>query len=216
MRFAIAAAGLLLAAPAFAESAPVALVTAVSGEPSPPVEAFGEIPAGATIRVPADGKLTFLFYETCERVAVAGGKLAFADDSFEYSGGHLLERKASPCPRKVTVRGDGTISGVLLRSLGSRGTNLKLPTRPTLILAGKAVKSFRALQVSRDGKTVFEAPLPGPEFTWPADAPRLVEGTAYTLTLLPAHDGAKDLRLDFTAVNPDANGVAPVMVVRLE
>jgi hypothetical protein len=127
----------------------------------------------------------------------------------------VLERKASPCPRKVTVHGDGTISGVLLRSLGPRGTNLKLPTRPALVFTGKAAKSFHSLQVARDDRTVMEAPLAGPEFTWPADAPPLAEGP-YTLVLQPARRGEKSLRLDFTAVDPNASGVAPMMVVRLE
>jgi hypothetical protein len=221
MRLAIVAAGLLLAGllrvgPAFAQNGPVALVTAVVGNAEPPVEAFSEIPPGTTLRMPEDGKLTFLFYETCERITVAGGRLAFAGNSFDYSGGHLLERKASPCPRKVTVRGDGTISGVLLRSLGGHGAGLKLPTRPALVFTGKAAKSYRTLEVSHDGKTVFEAPLAGPEFTWPADAQPLTAGAAHTLTLLPSHPGAKSVRLDFTAVDPSAGSAAPVTVVRLE
>jgi hypothetical protein len=215
-RHAILAALLILAGPAVAEGGPVALVTAVAGQPSPPVDPFSEIAAGAAISVPDDGRLTFLLYETCERVTVAGGHVAFADGGFQQQGGRVVERKAAPCPRKVTVHGDGTISGVLLRSLGPHGAALKVPTRPAFVFTGKAAKSYATLRIAEGDRTVYEAPLAGPEFTWPAEAPPLAQGAAHTLTLLPARRDGKPLRLDFTAVALGSGGAPPMTVVRLE
>ncbi|MBI3707274.1 MAG: hypothetical protein HY246_06295 [Proteobacteria bacterium] len=206
----------LMPLPAAAQSGATALITDLTGTSEPAIEPFSEVPAGTTLKLAANGKIAFLFYDTCETVTIAGGTISFGDVSFEVTGGKVLEKTPSPCPRKVTLRADGTIAGVMLRSSAAARSNLKLSTQPALVLAGKAGGTFGTLQITKANAVVYEAKLHGPQFSWPKDVPALIEGQPYQLVLLPKAAGGRSMYLDFTAADPHASGVPPLTLIRVE
>ncbi|HEY6219285.1 MAG TPA: hypothetical protein VIV65_04450, partial [Gemmatimonadaceae bacterium] len=72
----LAGALLLVAASALAQgSAGTALIVDVSGQTTPALKPFTELPAGTTVALAPGAKLGFVHYETCRTVTVTGGRV---------------------------------------------------------------------------------------------------------------------------------------------
>ncbi len=209
-------------APAAAQSAPaVALVTDVGGRTEPVVEPFSEMPAGSTVRLAPGTTLNVLFYSSCEELSIAGaGQVTFTEDELRIADARVASRQSTPCPRKVTVRKDGTVGGVLIRGAPTVKTAPALSPTPGFIFAGRAAKAYDRILIAHGNTVVLDAGLTTPSFTWPRGTPPLQPGILHTLVLVPAASatgqGAKTVRFDFAPAAPNATGVTPVTVIRLE
>ena len=218
-----AAVSLVSAGPAFAagQSSPaVALVTDVAGRTEPAVEPFSEMPAGSEVRLAPGATLNVLFYASCEELSITGaGQVTFTEDDLRIADARVASRQSTPCPRKVTVRKDGTVGGVLIRGVPTVKTAPALSPTPGFIFAGRAAKAYDRILIAHGDTVVLDAALTTPSFTWPHGTPPLEPGILHTLVLVPAESAgqdAKTVRFNFAAAAPNATDVAPVTVIRLE
>jgi hypothetical protein len=207
--------------PAVAQSSPaVALVTDVEGRTDPAVEPFSEMPAGSTVRLAQGATMNVLFYESCEELSIIGaGQVTFTEDELRIADARVTSRQSTPCPRKVTVRKDGTVGGVLIRGFPTVKTVPTLSPTPGFIFAGRSAKAYDHIQVAHGDTVVLDAKLTSPSFAWPRGTPPLEPGIMHTLVLVPAASAgpaAKTVHFNFAAAAPNATGVAPVTVIRLE
>ena len=161
---------------------PVALVVAVDGSTEPAVTPYSELSAGAPILLGAGAKIAFLHYATCEEVTVGGGRLSFTSQRFQHSGGKVLDRKRSTCPKMVSLGGDTRIGGLVLRS-GGKGGSLKVSTTPSIVVVGARAARATAIAVKRGETTVLRLPLDGRVVRWPDKAPPLVGDTDYEMVV---------------------------------
>ena len=74
-------------ASAWADEQMRALVTDVTGDVSPEIYAFDEVPAGTVIDLGTGGELSLTFYPTCSDVTLRGGKVTIGDDTISTSDG---------------------------------------------------------------------------------------------------------------------------------
>jgi hypothetical protein len=153
-------------------------------------------------------------------LSIAGaGQVTFTEDELRITNARITSRQATPCPRKVTVRRDGTVGGVLIRSMPTVKTAPALSPTPGFIFAGRAAKAYDRILIAHGDTVVLDAKLTTPSFTWPHGTPPLEPGILHTLVLVPAASagqGVKTVHFTFAAAAPNATGVAPVTVIRLE
>src|SRR5438132_2061130 len=129
----IALALLIAVSTALAQGSPgSALVVEVSGQTTPAVKPFSEIPANTTIALAPGAKLGFVHYETCRTVSVTGGKVTIGAKGYQAIGGTVSETR-TPCPRSVKVQGGGETAGLVLRGVPQQ---VALATRPSFVIVG--------------------------------------------------------------------------------
>ena len=168
-----------------APPAPVALVLEVSGGRIAGVEPYKEILADTTVTVPSGVRLAFQHYSSCRRFVLVGGAVKFRADGVEVSGTRATDTRVA-CPRKITLKTDGTSAAVVMRSLGPPRTAIA-SIRPTFVLVGPRAAEFKALRVKRGDELVIEHTFAaGPAVRWPQNAPPLTAATNYELELVPA------------------------------
>ncbi len=173
-----------------AAAEPVALALDISGEVTPPIEAFSEIEAGNSFELGAESRLEFLHYPTCQRVVVEGGRLNLSAENFRVNKGKVIDISRAECPQRVKLAMDQSssgIGGVVLRGADSKA--LKVSRRPAFMLFGSELRRFTRLQVKQGPKTVLEADLPQKPLFWPENQPELAAGGDYTVQL-SGPDGA--------------------------
>jgi len=95
---------LLLVTPASADDLPVALVMKVNGETTPKLTARTEITAREKITLAPETELTFLHYNKCQVVTVAGGSLTLGSDDYA-TDGRIERQQKGPCPKVYQVAG---------------------------------------------------------------------------------------------------------------
>jgi hypothetical protein len=184
---ALAAAALVMP-PAIARAqsathAPVALVLDVAGGRIAGVEPYKEIMADSTVTVPAGVRFSFQHYSSCRRFVLTGGTVKFRSDGVEVSGTRATDTRV-PCPRKITLKSDGTSAAVVMRSLGPPPSPIA-SIRPTFVLVGPRAADFKALRLKRGDELVVEQPFTGPAVRWPLNTSPLTAATNYQLELVP-------------------------------
>jgi hypothetical protein len=187
--------GLMVGGVASAQT-PSALVLETRGVNLPHLPPYSEVPAGTTVSLPKGGKFVFLHYPTCRTVAVIGGTLTFAEDTYTLKGGTTEAETRSPCPRTVKLSNEYNVGGVLMRGERRDGM-LTLSPYPTFVLVGRRAGDFAAVRVSQGGQEVLTAALDGQRFLWPSQALPLSEDGTYELALVPRHPGADSVTKQF-------------------
>ena len=191
-------------------ASPAALVFAVTGETEPAVEAFSEIEPGNPIQLGPETEIEFLHYARCEAVTVRGGRLNFTQERFLASGGKILDRKRSKCPKTISVSGASEVGGVVLRS-GRPGGN-SVPTRPTFVLVGARADDFGTIAISQGDRTLLSSEVEKRVFPWPESAPDLAKGELYVVTLKTS-DGSFEKRLNVRVSRRSGKGTLTLLRV---
>lgn len=175
----------LTLSPTFASAKePVALVTEVTGTISPPLEAFTEIEAGASIDLGVNSRLDFLHYPTCQRVVAEGGKLSLTAENFRVNKGVIVDISKSECPQRVQLASNESgagIAGVVLR--GTSGKALAVSQRPRFLLLGTSAGQFKLLEILQGETSVIQMPLDGKPLIWPEAGMPLQPGDDYSVVL---------------------------------
>jgi hypothetical protein len=161
---------------------------------------YSEIPASTTVVLPRGAKLVFLHYSTCRTVAVVGGKITFAGDTYTISGGTTEAESRGQCPRTVELSAEYQTGGILLR--GRQVNTLTLSPSPMLVLIGKRAGDFAWVRVSQGDREVLIAPLEGRQFRWPSQVPPLTDDHQYELALVPRKAGAETVTKQFRVQAP--------------
>jgi len=205
----VAAVAVTVGAASARAASPAALVFAVTGETEPAVEAFSEIEPGNPIQIGPDTEIEFLHYARCEAVTVRGGRLNFTQERFLASGGKILDRKRSKCPKTIAVSGASEVGGVVLRS-GKSGN--RVPTRPTFVLVGARADDFGTIAVSQGDRTLLNSEVEKRVFHWPESAPDLAKGDPYVVTLRTS-DGTFEKRLKVRSTGRSGKGTLTLLRV---
>jgi hypothetical protein len=188
-----------------------ALVIEATGENLAHLLPYSEIPADATVVLPKGGKLVFLHYPTCRTVAVVGGTITFAGDTYVITGGTTEAETQSQCPRIVRLSAEHETGGTLLR--GRPDSALTLLPQPRFVVVGKRAGDFASVRVSQGGREVLTTSLGGQWFRWPAKAPPLKEGREYELTLIPRRAGADSVTRQFKVRGPSTQSPATALTI---
>jgi hypothetical protein len=133
-------------------------------------------------------------------VAVIGGTIAFAGDTYTITGGTTEAEARGQCPRIVRMTAEYQTGGTLLR--GHQVSTLTLSPKPTFVLVGKRAGDFASVRVSQGGREVLAAPLDGRRFHWPSKLPPLSEDHQYELALVPRSTGADPVTKRFRVEAP--------------
>lgn len=176
--------GGLAFAPIGAMAAPVALVLEVTGEITPPVQAFGEMEAGSSFEIGAGGRIQFLHYPTCQNVVVEGGKLNLTSENFRVSKGRIIEVSRADCPQRLVAASTDAspgVAGVVLR--GANDSVLKVSQRPEFLLLGKACSQFARLRLTQGETVLLDMGLETGLIKWPENLASLQTGREYSLHL---------------------------------
>jgi hypothetical protein len=213
----IALAGLGWSGSAFAQGASGAagLVLEASGTIMPAVKPYTEIAGGTTLVLGGSGKIVFAHYQTCKTVTVVGGTVTVQPTSYAARDGKQSE-VATPCPRKVNVRGGGELGGVVFRSAAPR-RSLTLQLEPAFVLVGSRAGEFATARIGRDDATIVEGPINDHVFRWPSGVNPLAPNSAFELTLLPKASGDRPVTTRFsTPVAADPVGQEPLVVISVD
>ena len=187
-RFLAVLCGISAFAPLGATAAPVALALEVSGEITPPLQAFTEMEAGSSFEIGSGGRMQFLHYPTCQNVVVEGGRLTLTAENFRVSKGKIIEVSRADCPQRLVVASTEEspgVAGVVLRS-ASDGV-LKVAQRPEFLLLGKTGTPFTRGRLMQDKTVLLDTGLENGRIKWPKSLPSLQTGGDYSLHL--AGDG---------------------------
>jgi hypothetical protein len=168
---------LLMAAPALA--GPVALVTDVSGEVSPPVGLFHEVDAGTELTVAEGASLTLEHYASCEAATVTGGPVVVGENGLDLGRAEVAERAEVDCPAAISLRtGEMVGAGIVLRGAGPP----RIPLAPEIVVAGGGA-GFESVRIMRDGNPVRTLPVRAGRAEWPAGELFLTDRATYVLVL---------------------------------
>jgi hypothetical protein len=172
-----------------------ALVLETKGGTQPQLAPYSEIPAGGRVVLPRGAKLVFLHYATCRTVAIVGGTVTFAGDTYTIQGGTTEVESRTQCPRTVRLSAEYQTGGTVLRGLP--GNALTLSPQPSFVLVGKRAGDFASVRIAQGDREVLAAPLDGRQFHWPSQAPPLTAERPYELVLVPRNTGARPVTKQF-------------------
>jgi len=212
---------LWLAHPAFAE--PVALVLEKVGASIPEVEPFTEILSPMEIALPAESKLVFFHYPSCETVELRGSVVRFSEEEYEVAEGAHHVITEGPCPLKVHCseeRGCET-AAIVLRGLEPNandaedpsGLSIQLSPHPTFLLVGTRGGDFNAIRVVKGRHVVLEATVHRQRFQWPTETAPLGENTEYELTFLPKSSVVDPVHVTLTVTVPSQDAPREKLVL---
>ena len=172
-------------ASALADSEMRALVTDVTGDVSPEIYPFDEVPAGTVIDLGASGELSLTFYPNCSDVTLRGGKVTIGDDTISTSDGtEMLSQTEGDCPGAVKLAESDIINAAVISR--SRGNSLRprVNPRPVFGVSGANAASYDRVLIRDGRRTLAEVSLTGRTGEWPADAPALEDGRTYAVALI--------------------------------
>ncbi len=210
---------------------PIALVWAVpqqrtalllekSGALLPDLKAYSEIKSGTVVELGDGGRIKFLHYPTCTTVVVSKGSVRFGDKEYEVIGAKPDSEKTGACPRRVALKNVGEAGAGNLRSMDDMGlTPLTFTPKPEFVLVGERAEDYAMLRIAAGGQSVLEAPLSGPKFEWPKNAPPLKKGiSSYELTLVPKALGVEKVKKRFKvqASHTDDGATSAIMLIDLD
>jgi hypothetical protein len=210
----------LLVEPAFAAPpSRSALVLEKSGTLTPDVKPFSEIKAGTVVALESGSRLKFLHYPTCTTVVVSKGSVRFGEKEYEVVGAKPDSATAASCPRRVTLKNVGEVGAGHLRATDGKGlTPLTLTPKPEFVLVGERADEYATLRIMTAEKPVLEAPMLGPKFEWPKEAPPLKPHTTYEFLLVPKTLGVGKVKKRFRVEESTTGdgGPAALFVIDLD
>ena len=194
-----------------ADEPPAGVVMTLSGNASPPIAAMSEIPSGVPLKLDSAAELTFLHYQRCKLVTVAGGTLTVTRSEYN-TDGKILAEKDGPCPRVHQLAGGApaTAGGLVMRGVGGEP---RWPLDRQILFAGPGSGELRAAAIYAEGRT--DAPLlrldvSGHQARLPANAPPLPANQRYLMRLTLA-DRAQPLDIPFIGTAPDGSSLLVVL-----
>lgn len=160
-----------------------ALVIDVVGDVSPAVEPFGEVEAGAQLKLARGAELILMHYATCEEVHIESGSVTVGIADLEIGGGaNVIARDPVECPEQVAfVDAPNSTGAVVLRNSGAA----EIAPRPIFAAPGAT-----RIEVSAGGALVAAMDVSGNRAVWPRSAPDLVPGEVYEIRMT-GPDGVK-------------------------
>lgn len=187
--------------PHIAASAPSALIVAVKGERTPPVERFDEVSAGDRFVLGAEAEMVIVHYAACNRTHFRGGVVQITPTGFAGDGEPLAE-KSVKCPNTVLLaRGSDASLGTILRGSDKR-TPINL--RPTFVVR---VQGASGIAVRNSDGTIEVLPVNDGVADWPDGAPSLTPGARYEFDVRVgdktfSHPAAADAGAGLTVIRP--------------
>lgn len=138
------------AGPAWAATAPVALVMQITGTTDPPLARHREVAEGR-ITLGPQAKLSLLHYVSCKIVTLSGGTATVTASEVVAPAGNVESTKPGPCPKvhKISLA-EGTASGGVSVSRGVGPPAVNLAANGVVVLAGTGGGSARSYEL-RDG-----------------------------------------------------------------
>ena len=174
-----------------------AVVLKVDGPTTPAVPAFSVLETQSPIKLGDNTTMKFRHFLKCQTVIIKGGVLDFGPKNYTLSGGETISANRTGCMKKVSLSGSAGIGGIILRG---GNPSISVTTRPAFILSGGQSDAFKAIQISKSGKIIFEGKLNGRTFLYPSTEPDLESGQSYRLGLVP-RQGSKLRYLKIIARN---------------
>jgi hypothetical protein len=216
MRFAavaVVAAICMLPGAAPADEPPAALVTAVSGKTTPPLEAMSEIPSGKAVTLDAGAEVTLLDYARCKMVTVSGGTVTVTRFDF-VADGKIVSEVAAPCPRvhRLSAKAGGSVAGgLVMRGVAAPP---RWPLDKEFVFAGEDSNKLKGAAIYAQDR--FDAPLvrlavEGRRARLPAEAASLAVNDRYVMRLNLA-DRTDPVDIPFVGAAP--NGQSLLVVLR--
>ena len=194
-----------------ADEPPAGVVMALSGNASPPIAVMSEIPSGAPVKLAPGAELTFLHYQRCKLVTVAGGILTVTRSEYN-TDGKIVAEKDGPCPRVHQLAGGApaTAGGLVMRGVGGEP---RWPLDREILFAGPGSGELRAAAIYAEGRS--DAPLvrldvSGHQARLPANAPPLPANQRYVMSLSMA-GRAQPLDIPFIGTAPDGSSLIVVL-----
>jgi len=165
--------------PALANEA-AALVTQTKGDMSPSFEPYLEIPKNTTIAMTAESELTFVHYQSCRQMTVAGPSEVFVGlVSVEVPRDRVVtSRKLKKhCVTKSRQRKKGAGKAAVLVM---RATPRRISTQPEIVLAGN-VDRVRGISILKNGQPEATLDRVTTKLSWPQS--NLELGAEYEIIL---------------------------------
>jgi hypothetical protein len=204
---------LLLVSMACHAEAPAGIVMAITGDSDPPLSVMAEIPAGLSLRLQPDTRLTFLHYGRCKLVTVVGGTLVLEPADYT-AGGTVSSEADAPCPRVFALSDAGT-AGRTSGGIVARGVTLppRWPVNPQIVFTGpRAAAVSGAMILSEDRQPLLRLDVAAGRGNPPAGATALKPDGHYTLRLT-LRDQSEPVDIPFSAAGPPAAGTLIVLRV---
>jgi hypothetical protein len=201
---------LLVALPSWAEEPP-GIVMTIAGDTDPPLSPMTEIPAGVSVRLRPDTKLTFLHYALCKLVTVTGGTLILSPANFRQDGGASSEAEG-PCPRVYTLTDTGqgrTTSGIVTRGVPMPP---RWPASPEILFTGSRASTVTLAAILDAGQPPMPLVVAGGRARPPNGAAPLSPNGHYTLRLT-LRDRSDPVDVPFVATDPSGSGSLVVLRV---
>lgn len=187
---------------------PVALVLDVRGGAEPPIDAFEELHAGASIALAAGTRLIFSHYPSCSEVTIEGGSVHFTAEKYLLKAGRVIEEKRIHCPRTIALPKEGRIGGLTMRKPAT-----KLGPTPGFLFLGEDAIAIDRVRISRAGTSQFERSIDKRQFVWPPNQAPLSAGAEYVLELIAKDTNAvRSLAFEVSASARPAS----VTIIRLD
>ena len=154
----------------------VALAMAISGDISPPVQAFSEIESSAVLQLGDSSSITFVHYEKCTMVSVTGGEVRLSEGRYSVQGGKITKEQKVTCPRPVRLAEGGK---VMSATMIMRSTPKIIPSMPRFVIAGHGSGRVTAVKIVRDEQAIARLPVVDNATIWPTSLPALSDGQTY-------------------------------------
>lgn len=195
------------ALPAWADGQMRALVTDVTGDVSPEIYAFDEVPAGTVLNLGEGSELSLTFYPNCSDVTLRGGVVTIGEDTISTSDDtELLSQAEGDCPGAVKLAETDIINAAVISRSRGKSLRPRVNPRPVFGVSGDNAASYDRVLVRDGRRTLAEVSLTGRTGVWPADAPPLKDGRTYALALI-----GKDVKPHVAKVV--ASATAPELLV---
>jgi hypothetical protein len=190
---------------------PAGIVMAMTGDSNPPLSVMAEIPAGLSLQLKPETKLTFLHYGRCKLVTVVGGTLVLQAADYK-SGGTVAGETDAPCPQVFELSNAGS-AGRTTGGIVARGISLppRWPANPQFVFTGPRAASVTGATILADNRQPVLRLDVGPGWGKPpAGAAPLQTNARYTL-LLTLRDQAQPIDMPFTVAGPAPIGTPIVL-----
>ncbi len=154
----------------------VALAMAISGDISPPVQAFSEIESSAVLQLGSSSSITFVHYEKCTMVSVTGGEVRLSEGRYSITGGKITKEQKVTCPRPVRLAEAGK---VMSATMIMRSTPKIIPSMPRFVIAGQGSEQVTTVKIVHDEQAIAKLPVIDNATIWPTSLPALSDGLTY-------------------------------------
>lgn len=186
--------------PARAKARTVGLILSASGAITPKPTVFSSIQEGSRYILDPEARLTFVHFATCSTRQLQGGDVIFTALDAEAMGARLIFEKSGICPKLTGDVSTRRLAGVKLRASGAGA--IDLPSTPSFAFQDAlAARQFDRVKVFDGNALLYQAPLEGSVFFWPAEWARLSPGKSYRLYLKSVKNEKESFELPFYVDN---------------